>query len=409
MSKNNTDIIKVGALEKLSRSVNDITMQPELLGYDSKPSQDNIASLVKDCLRITTTHSAKNSQPLSFMQKYKFMLQYKCASNENPPKIIKKIYPFDSNMNLTEDDLSILADFYRAIHGDVESLKNFIMSKRDEPNLICEEGLSPLTLAIRNNSIEMLEYLLENGANPNIRNCYKETPIMEAARLGKVDCLDFLLKQGVDVNIRNNNNFSAIMLATVRGHNKAVELLLQYKANPDILNCFGNSCLIEAAKLGNEYLVKLFLATKSDPLILNHRNYSALILSSMLGKKDCVEILMDHLQTLRRADATEEFRAFLYSIKHKEYESVKIIASKCHNNNFHTKLLSIPNKSIQETIDNQLMYKINSGIDYITISSDAYEAINGYYSNLIGCNREVDDIQYVAPKSIVEWGDWWDW
>lgn len=77
------------------------------------------------------------------------------------------------------------------------------------------------------------EALLLAGANPNMRDPVKGLTVMhDAARDGHVDMLEILVQYGADVNARDNDGNLPLHLAEYDGHINAVEFLRQYTAQP---------------------------------------------------------------------------------------------------------------------------------------------------------------------------------
>ena len=76
---------------------------------------------------------------------------------------------------------------------------------------------------------EMVEYMLEKGADPNLRDKDESTPLMEAVPNGHTEIVEMLLKAGADPDIENRHGESPLSVAEHRakkhGHQKIVELL----------------------------------------------------------------------------------------------------------------------------------------------------------------------------------------
>ena len=131
------------------------------------------------------------------------------------------------------------------------------------------EGSTPLLTACTHGRTEVVQALLEHGANPHDEdftystilyatvNGYRDiivlllnagvninigngvsgfgTPLIIAAEYGHIDCLDLLLEQGADVDAQTEYGDTALMLACGEGHIDAVDRLLQYGANVNII------------------------------------------------------------------------------------------------------------------------------------------------------------------------------
>lgn len=71
--------------------------------------------------------------------------------------------------------------------------------------------------------------LLKNGANKEHRNLSDYTPLSLAASGGYVDIIQLLLNNGAEINSRTNSKLgiSPLMLAAMNGHEDATRLLLE--------------------------------------------------------------------------------------------------------------------------------------------------------------------------------------
>lgn len=73
---------------------------------------------------------------------------------------------------------------------------------------------------------EILELLLNYGAEINHQNFKKETVLHEAVRFDRNDCVDLLLKRGIDLNLRDVHGRSALHVAVVWKNVDALKLIL---------------------------------------------------------------------------------------------------------------------------------------------------------------------------------------
>ena len=87
---------------------------------------------------------------------------------------------------------------------------------------------SPLSLACSGGRYEVVELLLNRGANKEHRNVSDYTPLSLAASGGYVNIIKLLLQHGAEINSRTGSKLgiSPLMLAAMNGHTAAVGLLL---------------------------------------------------------------------------------------------------------------------------------------------------------------------------------------
>ncbi len=92
---------------------------------------------------------------------------------------------------------------------------------------------------------QILELLLQSGADLKYEipsNEYAITaPLIAAASAGDAEIVEVLLQHGANINAINNyNEYTALISAVEGGHLKVVEHLLQRGADPDIIAPYGD-------------------------------------------------------------------------------------------------------------------------------------------------------------------------
>uniref|UniRef100_A0A4X2L0M6 Poly [ADP-ribose] polymerase n=1 Tax=Vombatus ursinus TaxID=29139 RepID=A0A4X2L0M6_VOMUR len=143
-------------------------------------------------------------------------------------------------------------------------------------------GLIPLHNACSFGHAEVVSLLLCQGADPNARDNWNYTPLHEASIKGKIDVCIVLLQHGADPNIRNTDGKSALDLADPSA--KAV-LTGEYKKDE----------LLEAARSGNEEKLMALLT----PLNVNchasdGRKSTPLHLAAGYNRVRIVQLLLQH-------------------------------------------------------------------------------------------------------------------
>lgn len=77
--------------------------------------------------------------------------------------------------------------------------------------------ITPLRYAIANDDWEMTRYLINNGAEVNKANPQGWTPIMTAARLGNREIIQLLVDAGADISARTEDGLTPVRIASNNG------------------------------------------------------------------------------------------------------------------------------------------------------------------------------------------------
>jgi ankyrin repeat protein len=98
--------------------------------------------------------------------------------------------------------------------GDVATVQALCESGVDVIGSRQENGMSSILLACRNGHIGLMDYLLEQGANPNDAENYGGTCLMAAACYRHPDCVRRLIDAGSDVEYAYPGDNASIIYMT---------------------------------------------------------------------------------------------------------------------------------------------------------------------------------------------------
>ena len=104
--------------------------------------------------------------------------------------------------------------------------------------------VTPLINAIKSSNDNLVEYLLDNNADPNLADIKQNTPLLYAISANNNVSILLLLQRGANPNIENADHISPIKLCINQQNLNTIQLLCQYGAIVD------ESC-IEKAKATN--------------------------------------------------------------------------------------------------------------------------------------------------------------
>ncbi|XP_032610520.1 BRCA1-associated RING domain protein 1 isoform X1 [Hylobates moloch] len=100
-------------------------------------------------------------------------------------------------------------------------------------------GETLLHIASIKGDIPSVEYLLQNGSDPNVKDHAGWTPLHEACNHGHLKVVELLLQHKALVNTTGYQNDSPLHDAAKNGHMDIVKLLLSYGASRNAVNIFG--------------------------------------------------------------------------------------------------------------------------------------------------------------------------
>ncbi len=146
-----------------------------------------------------------------------------------------------------------------------------------------------LHYAVKKGEGEVVNMLLNLGADPNKLNIYQHSPLLDA-KCPRI--VSQLLRHGAHVNHRGGfTSVTPLHLAVEDGRIDIAKILLENKANPNLLNGSGLSALQTAIYSREKIIiemVKLLLEYNANTNI--HNNYP--LLSTLTGKPDIMELFL---------------------------------------------------------------------------------------------------------------------
>ena len=267
----------------------------------------SILKLITNCPILVKLCNLYNEQNKEVCVDYNYELEQKekvieKLNQEN--KIIHKLFP---NGKIPID---IEFDIFQACKaGDLNSVKWLIEENHVNPNSRISEStyplfdkksnFTPLIFACLNNSLPIVEYLLQKGANVHAKDAYKRTalhyaciegnlpivkdlwrysaylevkdkkgntPIFYAVEKGNLPIIDFLNNGMINylhkanLSAKNNLNETLLHIACSSGHFQIVQYLISYGANINAKTIYGKTPLDYAKEKGHSEIVKYIIS-----------------------------------------------------------------------------------------------------------------------------------------------------
>uniref|UniRef100_A0A0K2TKJ7 Transient receptor potential cation channel subfamily A member 1 homolog [Aplysia californica] n=1 Tax=Lepeophtheirus salmonis TaxID=72036 RepID=A0A0K2TKJ7_LEPSM len=238
---------------------------------------------------------------------------------------------------------------YKSLHqicreGYIEILEKFATQYKEELlntfNNLDEKDVSPLHYAVRYTNIDIAQFLLDMGANPNVQGPDKMTPLQYAARYGgkkrsrhwkkgsyrsfdeeedeaemfeceKVinvgETVALLINYYADVNAQDRYNLTALHHAAIRGNNDAASVLLSTSGiEKEPRDLQGSTPLHLASTYNRLDTVKLLLANKANPKCIDIDERTPLHEACQEGNVEVVNAIISESEANFSTDFVKE-------------------------------------------------------------------------------------------------------
>jgi ankyrin repeat protein len=143
--------------------------------------------------------------------------------------------------------------YYSVLCGFFDLVKHVALKHPHYVNAMCGGYRFPLFAALEEDRIDIVELLLEHGANVDARGAMGETILLRVLswpQRNLVNLVNLLLKHEPDVNARDGFFRSSLHLAEYNGELAVAEMLVKQKADVNSQDKYGKTPLLILAKRG---------------------------------------------------------------------------------------------------------------------------------------------------------------
>jgi ankyrin repeat protein len=123
-----------------------------------------------------------------------------------------------------------------AAAGDTASVTRLIRQEHVDPNVLSKQGMPLLLWPVLKGNRAGVTALLDNGANPNIRESRGDSAMVYAAKNADPEILRQFLRHGGDANAHDRINESLLMVAHTAGRWENVKVLVEAGADVNALD-----------------------------------------------------------------------------------------------------------------------------------------------------------------------------
>jgi len=128
-------------------------------------------------------------------------------------------------------------------------------------NTTDSQGNTLMMIATREKNLELVRFLLDNGANARKRNRYGDSSLTIASLQGTEEIVKLLLERKIEPN---QPGWNALHYAAFENRTKIAAMLLTAGADINALAPNGSTALMLAAKRGHLEMVRLLVGAKAE-------------------------------------------------------------------------------------------------------------------------------------------------
>ncbi|CAH8475125.1 unnamed protein product [Heterobilharzia americana] len=167
--------------------------------------------------------------------------------------------------------------------------------------------ISVLEAAKKGNLTKIKRLVTPENINCRDTQGRNSTPLHLAAGYNNIEVLEFLLDAGADVNAKDKGGLIPLHNASSYGHVDVAALLIRYGTSVNAVDKWGYTPLHEAAQKGRTQLCALLLAHGADPKIRNQENQTPFDLASADDVKSLLLDVMLHTTACITTVSKENF------------------------------------------------------------------------------------------------------
>ncbi|XP_078600101.1 uncharacterized protein LOC144875153 [Branchiostoma floridae x Branchiostoma japonicum] len=176
--------------------------------------------------------------------------------------------------------------------GNVDALRLVLETGKVDVDEKDFAGCTALHLASEQGHFEVVEVLIDIGADPHTRDKQGDTALHWAAYHGHVKVVELLLSKGLDSNAKGCNGITAVHRAAERGQAQTLQVLLAAGGSPNVTSEDGETPL-HIALLRNPDVTQLLLEKGGNPSIKSKDGRTGLHLAVWSGSVDALRLVLE--------------------------------------------------------------------------------------------------------------------
>lgn len=217
------------------------------------------------------------------------------------------------------------------VSGDITQVKTIIA--KDRSKIYAKDSLeeTPLHKAVKLGHLEIVKYLVSEGANTNTKDQYGDTALHDAVQFGageeKEKIIRYLLSNGANADIKNNLGSSPLYLSIYFCDLNLIKDLVAAGADVNTSNNLGDTPLIVSIKKESVEKAEYLISKGADVNESNQLGATALHYAASINDRDLVELLVSNGANIKSQDNNGK-TALSYAKENGHTEIIEFLATK---------------------------------------------------------------------------------
>ncbi len=246
---------------------------------------------------------------------------------KNNTGLLKLLIARGANLNkLSQDGSSAL---YLATKKNNINMMKILIDAGADIDIKNHKGNTALDMAVKEKQMQSIRLLLAYGADPNISG--NITPLAKALRLENIEIVQLLLESGADVNRQNAFGWSVMHLAAhqlEKGERTFYELLLKHNPNMNVQNYKKQTPFMIAVKYDTSRSIANLIKQGADINAEDENANTPLLYAAKHGNSDVVKLLINSGTDIDAKNREDGSTALIYMVKSGESEMVDFLIKK---------------------------------------------------------------------------------
>nr|XP_011439516.2 putative ankyrin repeat protein RF_0381 [Crassostrea gigas] len=180
---------------------------------------------------------------------------------------------------------------HRLMAGDTEMVC-YLVENGADPNVAGDDGNPPIVLSSIAGAFDVAQKLIKHGAEVTSKNAQGYNALHVAAWYGHIGFVNLLPRIRLDYDTRTNDGHTPLSLAAQRNQLEVINKLLPRGCNVNNMDKDGNTPLLYATLNRNLKMVSKLVNAGANPDCRNAQGQTALHIAAWNGYTDIVDLLL---------------------------------------------------------------------------------------------------------------------